>query len=75
MAFAYTDPDHSVPGKTSEHADVFQGRFLELVPDKRVVEIVEFESDDPAFAGAMTIITTLAVVPGSRSVVRTSHPA
>ena len=47
---------------------MFQGRFLELVPDKRVVEIVEFESDDPAFAGAMTIITTLAVVPGGTEV-------
>ena len=55
-------------GKTSEHADVFQGRFLELVPDKRIVELVEFESDDPAFSGAMTIITTFAAVPGGTAV-------
>lgn len=68
MAFAYADTDHSVPGKTSEHADVFQGRFLKLDPDKRIVELVEFESDDPAFAGAMTIITTLAAVPGGTEV-------
>jgi uncharacterized protein YndB with AHSA1/START domain len=68
MAFAYTNPDHGVPGKSSEHADVFQGRFLKPVPDKRVVEIVEFESDDSAFAGAMSIITTLTAVPsGIRS--------
>ena len=68
MAFGYADTDHSVPGKTSEHADVFQGRFLELVPDKRIVELVEFESDDPAFSGAMTIITTFAAVPGGTEV-------
>jgi uncharacterized protein YndB with AHSA1/START domain len=62
MSFAYTGTDHTVRGKTSEHADVFQGRFLELVPNERIVELVEFESDDPAFAGAMTITTTLAAV-------------
>lgn len=68
MSFAYTDTDHTVRGKTSEHADVFQGRFLELVPNERIVELVEFESDDPAFAGAMTIITTLAAVSGGTEV-------
>ena len=68
MSFAYIDSDHAVRGKTTEHADVFQGRFLELVPDERIVELVEFESDDPAFAGAMTVITTLAAVPGGTEV-------
>jgi uncharacterized protein YndB with AHSA1/START domain len=68
MSFAYTDTDHTVRGKTSEHADVFQGRFLELVPNERIVELIEFESDDPAFAGAMTVITTLAAVSGGTEV-------
>src|SRR5258706_13441313 len=35
MSFAYTDTNHLVRGKTSEQADVFQGRFLELTPDRR----------------------------------------
>ena len=60
--------DHAVRGKTSEHADVFQGRFLELIPDERIVELVEFESVDPAFAGAMTITTSLASVSGGTEV-------
>jgi hypothetical protein len=51
MCFSYTDPDHPVCGKTSEHADVFSGEFLQLVPNERLVERVEFESDDPAFRG------------------------
>jgi len=68
MSFVYTDSDHRVRGKTSEHADVFQGRFLELVTDERIVELVEFESDDPTFAGEMTVITTLAAVSGGTEV-------
>ena len=62
ISLIYAEPGHRLRGKTSEHADVVRGRFLELVADTRVVELVEFESDDPAFAGAMTVTTTLAVV-------------
>jgi uncharacterized protein YndB with AHSA1/START domain len=68
MSFIYADAGHATPGKTSEHADVFRGRFAELVPGERIVEEVEFESDDPAFAGTMTIVTTLAAVPGGTEV-------
>jgi uncharacterized protein YndB with AHSA1/START domain len=68
MSFGYTATHHAVPGKTTEHDDVFHGTFLELVPDERIVEVVEFESDDPAFAGAMTITTTLTPVPGGTEV-------
>jgi len=59
MSFGYDESDHSVAGKTSEHADVFHGHFAELIPHQRIVELVEFESDDPAFAGEMKITTTL----------------
>jgi uncharacterized protein YndB with AHSA1/START domain len=60
MAFVYEDA--SVRGKTTEHADVFEGTFVELVPNERIVERVEFQSDDPAFAGTMTITTTLVAI-------------
>jgi uncharacterized protein YndB with AHSA1/START domain len=56
MAFVYEDA--SVAGKTSGNADVFEGHFVELVPGERIVERVEFQSNDPAFAGTMTITTT-----------------
>jgi uncharacterized protein YndB with AHSA1/START domain len=49
-------------GKTTEKADVFEGRFVELVPDRRIVEQVVFESEDPRFAGVMTITTVLTPV-------------
>jgi uncharacterized protein YndB with AHSA1/START domain len=60
IAFVYEDA--SVRGKSTEHADVFEGTFVALVPNERIVERVEFQSDDPAFAGTMTITTTLVAV-------------
>ncbi len=42
-------------GKTAAHTDTFHGRFVELVADERVVEVVEFETADPAMQGEMTI--------------------
>lgn len=56
MAYHYKDQD--VAGKSTEHADIFHGHFAELIPHQRIVEIVEFESEDPAFAGEMKITTT-----------------
>jgi uncharacterized protein YndB with AHSA1/START domain len=54
---------YEVPGETGKsglHTDTYQGRFARLVPDTEVVEELEFESDDPVFAGSMTMTTTLA---------------
>lgn len=47
-------------GKTTPHTDSYHGRFVELVPDERVVEVVEFETADPAMQGEMTITFVLA---------------
>ena len=47
-------------GKTSEHTDSYHGRFARLVPDEVIVEIDEFETDDPALRGEMTITIMLA---------------
>jgi len=49
-------------GKTTDDADVFEGRFLELVPDRKIVEQVVFETDEADFAGPMTLTTTLTPV-------------
>lgn len=59
MSLNYTDTGHTVAGKTSEHADFFHGHFVELVSNERIVEEVQFESSDPAFAEPMTITTVL----------------
>ena len=47
-------------GKTSSQTDTFHGRFVRLVPDTEVVQVVEFETEDAATQGEMTITYTLA---------------
>jgi len=42
-------------GKTSPGSDVVEARFVEIVPGARVVQAVDFASDDPAYAGTMTM--------------------
>ena len=51
-------------GKTTAHTDTYHGRFVKLVPNEQVVEVVEFETDDPALRGEMTITITLADADG-----------
>jgi uncharacterized protein YndB with AHSA1/START domain len=47
-------------GKTSAHTDTYYGRFVRLVPGEEVVQVMEFETADPALRGEMTITFTLA---------------
>jgi uncharacterized protein YndB with AHSA1/START domain len=61
MVLSYEGTKHT-PGKSSEHSDVVEGRFVELVPNVRVVQEIDFESDDPAFAGKMRMTWSLAPV-------------
>ena len=42
-------------GKTSEHTDTFHGRFVKLVTDECVEQVVEFETEDPNLQGEMRI--------------------
>ena len=56
-------------GKTTAHTDTFHGRFVRLVPDEMVVETVEFETDDPALRGEMTITISLADADGGTDLV------
>lgn len=67
VSLTYDAPD-SV-GKTSAHTDTYRGRFVELVPDERVVEVDEFETADPALRGEMRITITLADADGGTDVV------
>ena len=58
ISLTYDQPTET--GKSSAHTDTFHGRFVRLVPDQQVVEVVEFETADPAMQGEMTITYTLA---------------
>ncbi len=62
LTLAYRDP--SEHGKTAGAEDVVQGVFVELVPGIRVVQDVEFVSDNPLFSGTMRMTWAVAPAPG-----------
>lgn len=67
LVLTYEDPS-AAPGKTSADSDVVQARFVEVVPDVRVVQAVDFVSDDPAFSGTMTMTWRVTEVEGGTRV-------
>lgn len=71
ISLTYDVPDGQ--GKTDEATDTFHGIFTRLVPDTAVVQIVEFETDDPDLQGQMTIIYALEDVGGATRLVGTHH--
>ncbi len=54
LVLTYDDPS-TAQGKTTADSDVVEVRFLDVVPGVRVVQAVDFVSDDPAQAGTMTM--------------------
>ncbi|MBO0865125.1 MAG: SRPBCC family protein [Mycobacterium sp.] len=67
ISLTYLSPNGR--GKTAHQTDTYHGRFIELVPNKRVVEKLQFETSDPALRGVMTMTTTLADARGGTDVV------
>jgi uncharacterized protein YndB with AHSA1/START domain len=55
-------------GKTTAHTDTYHGHFVRLVPNEQVIEVVEFETDDPALQGEMTITMTLTDADGGTEI-------
>src|SRR3954466_2929135 len=53
LVLTYADASAG-PGKTTADSDVVEARFLDIVPDVRVVQAVTFVADDPDLAGTMT---------------------
>lgn len=55
-------------GKTTARTDTYHGRFVKLVANEQVVEVVEFETADPALRGEMTVTISLADADGGTDV-------
>jgi uncharacterized protein YndB with AHSA1/START domain len=67
LVLTYDDAS-GAPGKATADSDVVEARFVDLVPGERVVQAVDFESDDPAFAGTMTMTWALTAAAGGTRV-------
>src|ERR1017187_6245834 len=67
MVLRYPDPSAS-QGKTTSDTDVVEARFVDLVPDVRVVYAVDFVSDAPAYAGTMIMTWEVTAANGGTRV-------
>ncbi|KFA91721.1 SRPBCC family protein [Archangium violaceum] len=67
ISLTYDEP--TATGKTTAHTDTYHGRFVKLVPDEQVVETIEFETEDPALLGEMTLTISLVDADGGTDVI------
>lgn len=58
MSLFYPDGE-TMQGKTREKEDRYTARFIALVPNKKIVQAINFHAPDPAFAGEMMVEVTL----------------
>jgi uncharacterized protein YndB with AHSA1/START domain len=72
MVSTYLDPSVSRATSTPD-SDIVEARFIDLVPVVRVVDAVEFESDDPTYAGTMTMTWEIMPAKGGTRVDITAH--
>ena len=61
ISLTYDEPTDA--GKTDDQTDTFSGRFARLAPDTEVVQVIEFETDEPDVEGVMTLTYTLSDAP------------
>jgi uncharacterized protein YndB with AHSA1/START domain len=71
VSLTYEAPDAT--GKSAAHTDTYHGHFARLVLDEQVVEVLEFETVDPALGGTMTLTTTLTDAEGGGTDVVVVH--
>ena len=58
-----TYPDASgAPGKATAGSDIVEARFVNIVPGERIIQAVDFVSDDPAYTGTMTMTWEVTAV-------------
>jgi uncharacterized protein YndB with AHSA1/START domain len=66
ISLTYDEPTGT--GKTTAHTDTYHGRFVKLVPDEQVVEVMEFETADVSMRGEMIATFTLTDAEGGTNV-------
>lgn len=66
ISLTYDEPAGT--GKTTAHTDTYHGHFVKLVPNERVVEVMEFETADTSMRGEMTVKFTLTDADGGTDV-------
>ena len=68
MSLYYPASEQEARGKSGGKEDRYTARFVELTPPSRIVEAINFDSDDAGFAGEMIMDITLEAKNGGTSV-------
>ena len=73
MILTYADTSGAA-GKATADSDIVEARFVDLVPDVRVVQAVDFVSDEPGYADTMIMTWEVATVEsGTRVEIRADN--
>ena len=56
------------PGKATADSDIVEARFVDIVPGERVVQAVDFVSDNPAYVGTMIMTWEVTAADGGTRV-------
>jgi uncharacterized protein YndB with AHSA1/START domain len=67
LVLTYADPAGAA-GKSSADSDIVEARYVDVVPNDRVVQEVDFVSDDQAFSGTMTMTWSVHAAEGGTTV-------
>jgi uncharacterized protein YndB with AHSA1/START domain len=67
LVLTYIDASRA-HGKATKDSDIVEARYIDIIPDVRVVQAVDFVSDDPAFAGTMIMRWEVTGVDGGSRV-------
>ena len=67
LVLTYSDAP-TASGKATSDSDIVEARYVEVTENVRVVQAVDFVSDDPGFAGTMTMTWELSKVDGGTRV-------
>jgi len=68
ITLVFDTPGESGARKSSRMTDIVDGQFVDLVPEELVRQRFTFRSDDPAFAGLMTMTWRLTSKEGGTEV-------
>ena len=58
MSLYYPENETKVKGKTTDKEDRFTARFVELIPNQKIVEAIKFDTTNPYFAEEMIMEVT-----------------
>ncbi len=55
MSLFYPDSENKTKGKSKDKEDRFTAEFIDIIPNRKIVEKIYFQSDDPSLKEPMTM--------------------